>query len=117
ALGGVPREKLIEAINAEGVPVSAGFYELLHRLPYFRDGFDLFGNGRGPISKSDSTNFDAPWPGCKDGDFPVTEAMHARLLFLPMLSDPAPKAAAKILEAIRKGIKRVAQAIRSASAD
>ncbi|OHE77569.1 MAG: hypothetical protein A2107_03900 [Verrucomicrobia bacterium GWF2_62_7] len=106
ALSDVPREKLIEAINAEGVPVSAGFYELLHRLPYFRDGFDLFGNGRGPICKSDSANFDGPWLGYKHGDFPVTETMHARLLFLPMLSDPAPKAAAKILEAIRRGVKK-----------
>jgi len=28
------------------------------------------------------------------------------LLFLPMLNDPAPKAAAKILEAIRRGTKK-----------
>ena len=105
-IGGVPREKLIEAINAEGVPVSAGFYELLHRLPYFRDGFDLFGNGRGPLSKTDSTHFDGPWPGYEDGDFPVTEAMHARLLFLPMLSDPVPDAATRILEGVRHGVDR-----------
>jgi len=53
------------------------------------------------------THFDTPWPGCKDGYFPVTEAAHARLLFLPMLSDPVPKAAARILEAIRRGIGKV----------
>lgn len=106
ALGGVPRGKVIEAISAEGVPVSEGFYELLHRLPYFRDGFDVFGNDRGPLSKTNAAGFDRPWSGYKDGDFPVTEAMHARLLFLPMLSDPVPNAAAKILEAIWRGVSK-----------
>ena len=42
------------------------------------------------------------YPGYKEGDFPVSEKMLETLVFLPVLSDPVPDAAERMLEAIRK---------------
>ncbi|HOX36654.1 MAG TPA: DegT/DnrJ/EryC1/StrS family aminotransferase [Candidatus Brocadiia bacterium] len=109
ALDGVPRQTVIEAIRSEGVPVNPGGYELLHRLPYFRDGFDLFGHNRGPICKEDKAGFDAPWAGFKEGDFPISEIAHDNFIFLPVLSDPAPEAASKIVAAIKRGVEKAAK--------
>jgi dTDP-4-amino-4,6-dideoxygalactose transaminase len=99
-LGGVPCKKLIEALNGGGVKTGSG-YDLLHRLPYFAEGFDLFGHNRGPLC--------GEYKGYKEGDFPVTEKMHANLVFLPILSDPVPDAAKQILERIRRVVESADQ--------
>ena len=92
-LGGLAKEKFCAALTAEGVPAGGSPYDLLHRLPIFQEGFDLFtGNRQPPVQ----------WTGHTDGDFPVTDKMHAGLVFLPLLSDPAPGAVEKVLGAIRK---------------
>ncbi len=91
-LGGVPQSAFVKALREAGVKVGGG-YGLLHQLPYFAEGFDLFGHGRGPLC--------GDYKGYRDGDFPVTEKMHANLVFLPILSDPVPGAAAQVLERIR----------------
>ncbi|MBT3375356.1 MAG: hypothetical protein HN742_17200 [Lentisphaerae bacterium] len=106
-LPGVSRDAFLKALNAQGLPASDGGYELLHRLPIFGDGFDLFGHDRGPICPTDSTGFDGPWQGYEEGDFPVSEATHANLVFLPMLSDPVPGAAGKILDAVNEAVRRL----------
>lgn len=91
-LGGPPCEKFRQALQAGGVKAGAG-YDLLHRLPIFAEGFDLFGHNRGPLC--------GDYKGYKEGDFPATEKMHANLVFLPTLSDPVPGAARQILDRIR----------------
>jgi len=107
---GVPRQTMIDVLRSEGVAVSSDSYGLLHLLPYFRDGFDLFGGGRGPICKTDRSGFDEPWKGHETGDFPVTENTHEQLIFFPVLSDPIPGAAGKILEAVRKAMDKASRA-------
>jgi dTDP-4-amino-4,6-dideoxygalactose transaminase len=99
-LGGLAKDQFCQALTAQGVPARGSPYDLLHRLPIFKEGFDLFtGNRHPPVQ----------WAGHEDGDFPVTEKMHAGLVFLPLLTDPAPGAVEKILQAIRK-VARAAQA-------
>jgi len=99
-LGGVPCERFTEALRAAGVKTGGG-YGLLHRLPFFAEGFDLFGHNRGPLC--------GEYKGYKEGDFPVTEKMEANLVFLPMLSDPVPGAAQQILHRIRHVVEHADQ--------
>jgi len=96
---GVDTETLIAALRAEGLPANGNPYPPLHTLPLFRDGFDLFTRNRGPLA--------GDYPGYKEGDLPATEEMARRLIFLPVLSDPVPGAADKVVEAIRRGAARV----------
>jgi perosamine synthetase len=94
-LAGLPQPKFVQALRQGGVKVSDG-YGLLHRLPYFAEGFDLFGHNRGPLC--------GDWKGYREGDLPATERMQANLVFLPILSDPVAGAAREILNRIRRVI-------------
>ena len=91
-LGGLPCDRFREALRSVGVKAGGG-YGLLHHLPFFAEGFDLFGHDRGPLC--------GEYKGYKNGDFPVTERMHANLVFLPVLSDPVPDAAQQIIDRVR----------------
>ena len=91
-------DAIFKEMEAEGLPATGSPYPLLHSLPLFRDGFDLFTRTRGPLS--------GDYRGYKEGDLPVTEEMVRRLIFLPVLSDPVPGAAEKVVEAIRRGAAR-----------
>jgi len=62
-----------------------------------------------PLTRTDA--WLALLAGYKEGDLPVTEGMVRRLVFLPMLSDPVPGAAERVIEAIRRGTRRVRLAI------
>ena len=86
-----------KALSMEGVPTHTSPYPLLHQLPLFQKGFDIFTRNRGPLCEG--------YEGYRDGDFPITEKMHVHLLFLPVLSDPVPNAAERIVKAIRKVIE------------
>jgi dTDP-4-amino-4,6-dideoxygalactose transaminase len=97
--GDVPTAEFIEAIRAQGVPARPSGYGMLHDLPLFARGFDVFTRNRGPLG--------ADYPGYRHGDFPVTEKMHERLVFLPVLSNPAPGAAEFVLTALRKAVDQV----------
>lgn len=97
--GDVPTAEFIEAIRAQGVPARPSGYGMLHDLPLFAKGFDLFTRDRGPLG--------ADYSGYRRGDLPVTERMHERLVFLPVLSNPAPGAAEFILAAVRKAVDQV----------
>ena len=89
----------IEALRAEGVPAHGCPYPLLHQLPLFADGFDIFTRGRGPLCTSE---MGGDYRGYSGGEFPAAEEILPRLVFLPVLSDPAPEAAERIVGAIRK---------------
>ncbi|NLD44644.1 MAG: DegT/DnrJ/EryC1/StrS family aminotransferase [Chloroflexi bacterium] len=99
-VGGASREKMIEAINRAGVPAKESGYQLLHRLPIFAQGFDLFTGNRGPLC--------GDYAGYREGDLPVTERMHEELIFLPVLSDPIPGAAELIVSSLRRASEIVA---------
>ncbi|HHX42886.1 MAG TPA: DegT/DnrJ/EryC1/StrS family aminotransferase [Chloroflexi bacterium] len=94
AAGGVPLDTMIEAINRAGVPARPSPYPLLHRLPLFAQGFDLFTRNRGPLC--------GDYRGYREGDLPVTEALMEELIFLPVLSDPIPGAARLIVECLHQ---------------
>jgi dTDP-4-amino-4,6-dideoxygalactose transaminase len=96
---GVSTKAFLAALQAEGLPATSSPYPALHRLPLLRDGFDVFTRNRGPLA--------GDYPGYKEGDLPVTEEMLRRLVLLPVLSDPVPGAADKVIEAIRRGAARV----------
>lgn len=91
-LDGAPIEDFVAACASVGLRVNQGGYALLHQLPYFAEGI----TEALPVPH---------WPGneslrYRTGDFPVTEAMHRNLLFLPVLSDPVDGAAEHVLRAL-----------------
>ena len=95
---GLRTQKLIALIRKEGLAASSSPYGLLHRLPIFADGFDIFTSNRGPLC--------GDYAGCREGDFPATEEIFGRLIFLPMLSDPVPDAVDRITDLLQKAIKK-----------
>jgi dTDP-4-amino-4,6-dideoxygalactose transaminase len=98
--GGASTADYIAAVEAAGVPTRPSGYGLLHELPLFAKGFDVFTRNRGPLGEG--------YRGYRRGDFPRTERMHERLVFLPVLSNPDPSAAGVVVEAL----KRAAEAVR-----
>jgi len=100
-VSGASTAKMIEAINRAGVPANPSLYALLHRLPLFAQGFDLFTGNRGPLA--------GDYPGYKEGDLPITEKMVSELIFLPVLSDPIPGAARLIVDSLKRAAELVRQ--------
>ncbi|MCE2414243.1 DegT/DnrJ/EryC1/StrS family aminotransferase [Candidatus Poribacteria bacterium] len=94
-------------VVGDGVPVFSGSrfptnsnpYPLLHTLPLFTHGLDMYMGGRGALCTSDmGGTFETYAPG----DLPVTERTCSQLIFLPLLTEPVAGAVSGILEAIRK---------------
>jgi perosamine synthetase len=81
-LGGLPVDRFLAAVRAEGAPMSGRAYDLHHLLPFFARGFDLYGGGRGPLT--------GDYRGYRPGDLPVSEAVHPNIVSFPALIDPAP---------------------------
>jgi len=106
-MGGLSTERFVEALKAEGVRAGRSGYGLLHRLLLFEKGFDIFTRGRGPLC--------GDYPGYKEGDLPVSEEVHQRIVFLPTRTDPVEGLAEQHVAAIRKvasGAGRLAAAAR-----
>ncbi|UCH35558.1 MAG: DegT/DnrJ/EryC1/StrS family aminotransferase, partial [Armatimonadota bacterium] len=96
ALKAVPRERLLEALNAAGAKAGGSGYGLLHLLPLFARGFDVFTRGRGPLS--------GDYPGYKRGDLPASEDAHKRMIFLRVATDPEPGLAERYVGAVKGGV-------------
>jgi len=94
---GLDTRVLIDSLRREGLQVSTSPYGLLHGLKIFSEGFDLFTRHRGPLC--------GDYHGYREGDFPVTEEVFKRLIFLPMLSDPVPDAVDRIVSMLKRGIQ------------
>jgi dTDP-4-amino-4,6-dideoxygalactose transaminase len=92
-LGGVPAEKFVEALRAEGVDMSHRGYGLTHRLKLFADGFDIYGKD-GPLT--------GDYPGYPEGSLPISEKVHTRILGMPTYIEESPGYSDQILEALRK---------------
>jgi dTDP-4-amino-4,6-dideoxygalactose transaminase len=105
--GGLSTKAFVQALREEGLPATAGSYPLLHTLPLFRDGFDIYTRDRGPLREE--------YPGYRSGDFPVSEEMHRHLVFLPVLTDPVPGAEEKVLSAMRKVARHAGALARQAA--
>ena len=95
-LGGLPVETFLEAVQAEGADVTACDYPLLHRMPLFAEGFDIYGGDRGPLA--------GDYAGYRAGDLPVSEAAHKRVLALPAFTEPK----AGVLDQYREAFRKVA---------
>ena len=94
--GGLPTAEFLQMIQAQGLKCAASPYGLLHRLKLFAEGFDVFTGDRGPLW--------GDYPGYQAGDFPVTEDVHKRLIFLPMLSDPVPDAVDRVMAMLQRAV-------------
>ena len=100
AFEGVPREKVIRALQAEGVAAGTGRtgYIPLHLHPLMRDQ-DMYGKG-------------CPWKcrhavprePCKAGDFPVAEKVYRERIMIPTFRDVVhdPELLDQYIEAFRK---------------
>ena len=118
---GLPAPLFAEALRKEGVlannnpypllvgdnvplfsgslPTNSNPYPLLHTLPLFMHGLDIYMNSRGSLCTAD---MGGTFKGYAAGDLPVTEKACSQLIFLPLLTQPVAGAAAGILTAIRK---------------
>ncbi|MEJ2705793.1 MAG: DegT/DnrJ/EryC1/StrS family aminotransferase [Sedimentisphaerales bacterium] len=95
---GLDTRVLLDRLRRQGLlQVSTSPYGLLHGLKIFAEGFDLFTRNRGPLC--------GDYNGYREGDFPVTEGVFKRLIFLPMLSDPVPEAVDRIVGMLERGIE------------
>ena len=90
----------------DGVPLFSGSlpgnsnpYPLLHTLPLFTQGLDIYMDSRGSLCTADTGG---TFKGYAAGDLPVTEKACSQLIFLPLLTQPVAGAASGILKAIRK---------------
>jgi dTDP-4-amino-4,6-dideoxygalactose transaminase len=98
-MGGLSVDRFIDALREEGLRAHGNSYPLLHTLPLFAKGFDIFTRGRGPLC---TPEMGGDYRGYKRGDFPITEKACSRLVFLPVLSDPVEDAAEQVVAAVRK---------------
>ena len=118
---GLPAPLFAEALRKEGVlannnpypllvgdgvplfsgslPTNSNPYPLLHTLPLFTQGLDMYMNSRGPLC---TVEMGGTFKGYSAGDLPVTEKACSQLIFLPLLTKPVVGAASGILTAIRK---------------
>jgi dTDP-4-amino-4,6-dideoxygalactose transaminase len=74
-LGNLSIDKFVEAVKAEGAPISATHLTLEHLRSIFTRGFDLWGHDRGPLG-SDFKVY-------KRGDFPIAESFVDKVLTIP----------------------------------
>ena len=81
------------------LPTNSNPYPLLHTLPLFTDGLDIYENHRGPLCP---VNAGGVFETYGAGDLPVTEKVCSQLIFLPLLTKPVVGAVSGILNAIRK---------------
>ena len=99
-LEGLPIDRYVEALRAEGVPISRYGRQLEHLRTIFRRGFDLWGHGRGPLG---GEFFGLPpFEGYKEGDFPVAERMVGRILSIPAYIDPEDGFLEQVIKAFEK---------------
>ena len=98
-MSGLAKQQFVDALQQEGLAAAGGTYPLLHTLPIFAEGFDIFIRGRGSLCTRQMGGDDQ---GYQAGDFPVSEKACADLVLLPVLSDPIEGAAEQIIAAIGK---------------
>lgn len=100
-LEGLPLDRYIEALGAEGVPIKKPGSKPLHLLPLLQD-YPHRLKAIGSIWKS----ADSPPPYFyKPGNFPVAERIYEKLLSLPVFAEPAES----LLEEFALAMEKVAK--------
>ncbi len=95
-LGGLPADKFVEALRAEGVPCSAGGSSSLHLHPVMNDA-DVYGDGKPTrIAFSDRDLRQPP------GSLPVTESLEGLVLGMPWFKHDWPESIERYAAAYRK---------------
>ncbi|HDH99522.1 MAG TPA: DegT/DnrJ/EryC1/StrS family aminotransferase [Firmicutes bacterium] len=103
-LGGLPTERFVEALKAEGVPVKGmGFPYMEHLRKIFREGFDLWGRERGPLGGEFMGL--PPFKPYKQGDFPVAEDLNGRVINIPFYIEPEEEFLDQLIGAFRKVVE------------
>lgn len=92
-LGGLPVEKFIDAVNAEGGRSGRGINAPLHRFPFFTTS-DVYGDGKPSNGRAQS-----------DADLPVASAIGSRAYGIPYFKHYRPE----IIERYAAAFKKVAQ--------
>ena len=80
-----PKKKFIKALQEEGLRVQSNEHLLLHQLPLFAEGFDIFTEARGLLC---TPKMGGDYLGYQKGGFPITEEAYSRLVSLPVFSNP-----------------------------
>ena len=93
---GVSRERLIEALKAEGVEVDPCRYGMCHTFPLYQ-GYNFHGKGC-PYNCPHVQSYNPP----QIGSLPVTEDVYRRLLALPVFTEPPEGLTEQYVEAFRK---------------
>jgi len=94
-LGGLAATKFVEAMQAEGARISGpSVGHLEHLRTIFTQGFDLWGQGRGPLGKD--------FKPYKEGDFPVSEGLRDKVLTLPAYIEPQEGFLEEYIQVFRK---------------
>jgi len=103
-LDGLPVEKFIEAVRAEGAPISdpgwrhaGSTQKLQHLKPLFTRGFDLWGHNRGPLG----SDFEVKGKG----SFPVAETLDKRFFTIPSYIEPKEGFLDQYIKAFRKVVE------------
>ncbi|MFQ5808843.1 MAG: DegT/DnrJ/EryC1/StrS family aminotransferase [Armatimonadota bacterium] len=80
-LDGLPVKRFVEAVQAEGAPVSGpGLGHMEHLRMIYTKGFDIWGDNRHPLNQNFKPH--------KLGDFPISEGLRERVLRLPAYIEP-----------------------------
>jgi dTDP-4-amino-4,6-dideoxygalactose transaminase len=99
-LGGLPRERFVAAVRAEGVRLVDLPGRPEHLRALFTRGFDLWAHDRGPLGGAWCGL--PPFEGYRRGDFPVAEWFLKRDLTLPCYIAPREGTLEQTVEAFRK---------------
>ena len=107
-LDGLAAETFVEAAKAEGVPISGpGFSYLEHRRTLFSEGYDLWGEDRGPLGGEFCGL--PPFEPYEEGDFPVSEELNDRVLSLSSYIEPVDGFLDQQTEALQKVVANAEQ--------
>lgn len=94
AFAGLPVSRFVEALQAEGAPVKMWGWHLEHMRSIFRNGYDWWGEGRGPLGDG--------WIRTKPGDYPLAEDLMSRTIGIPDYVEPVDGFVEQIVEAFEK---------------
>jgi hypothetical protein len=106
--GDLSVDRYLDALQAEGAPVSGpSVGHLEHLRTISTEGYDLWGNDRGPLGGEFCGL--SPFSTYSRGDFPVTEALDERVLRLPSYIEPATGTSEQLAGCFEKVAERAAE--------
>ena len=85
-LDGYPIESYVQDLREELVPVEVGFQHLEHQRYLFQNGYDIWGEDRGPLGGEFCGL--PPFEPYEADDFPVATEMNERVITVPSFIEP-----------------------------